>query len=235
MVDALIRAFFRIPFAITRDQAQLLSRYHHLLSDANRHMNLTAITDANQAINLHYVDSAAPLFLGWIPKNSRCVDVGTGAGLPGIVLAILRPDCTFVLMDAQDKRIRFILSAIDQLSLDNVAAVHIRAEEAGQSASYREAFDIALSRAVAPLPVLCEYCLPLTAIGGSMIAYKGPDVAADLNAARPALQLLGADTVEVADAPTPHRNHTLARIHKSKPTPAAYPRRAGIPAKRPLA
>ncbi len=234
MVDALIKAFAGTPFPITREQAKAMQRYHALLTEANTHMNLTAVVSPDEAVRLHYIDSAAPLFHGYLPQNSRCIDVGTGAGFPGIVLAILRPDCTFLLMDSLKKRIRFLNGAIEDLALSNAQAVHSRAEDAGQNPVYREMFTIALSRAVASMPVLCEYCLPFIKIGGSMIAYKGPGAAAQAQAANRAMHQLGAGKINVVDALTPERNHKLVRIRKTHPTPSAYPRKAGLPAKQPL-
>ncbi len=234
MVEELIKAFAHTPFSLSRQQAQTLERFHTRLMEVNRTMNLTAVTSFDQAIGLHYIDSAAPLFCGWIPGGSRCVDVGAGAGFPGIVLAILQPNCTFVLMDSLQKRIRFLADIIQELSLTNATALHIRAEDAGQDPLHREQYDIVLSRAVAPMPVLCEYCLPLAKIDGCMLAFKGPGAEDETQAASHAMHVLGAGDYEIADARIPGRRHKLIRVVKARATPKAYPRKAGMPAKAPL-
>jgi 16S rRNA (guanine527-N7)-methyltransferase len=234
MVKALMAAFAAAGYPIEEAAAKRMERYHGLVADANRSMNLTAIESMDEAVTLHFLDSASPLFSGFLKKGDRCADVGSGAGFPGVVLAILRPDCSFVLMDALSKRVGFLCSVIDALGLDNVSALHVRAEDAGRDRQHREAYDVVFSRAVARLSVLCEYCLPLVRVSGSMIAFKGPDAAAEAEDAVRAASMLGAPKIEVVDAGIPGRSHRLVRLEKRFATPAAYPRKAGLPKRQPL-
>ena len=162
------------------------------------------------------------------------MDVGSGAGFPGVPLAIFLPDTHFVLMDSLSKRVEFLRGVIRELSL-NAEAVCLRAEDAGRGA-LREAFDAATARAVAPLSVLCELLLPLVRVGGKAVALKGPGAAAEAEAAQNALAALGGRLASIEEVPIPGRDwaHTLAVLAKTAPTPEKYPRRAGVPEKRPL-
>ena len=234
MNELLYAVFESSPCPATRVQAETMARFHAILTEANKTMNLTAITGDKDAAVKHYLDSAAPLFHGYLPDSSLCCDVGSGAGFPGLVLAILRPDCRFVLLDSLLKRVGFLNRAIEALSLPNAEALHCRAEEAGQQPLHRERYDVVLSRAVAALPVLCEYCLPLVRTGGNMIAYKGPEAAQEAEEADHAIQTLGGALSDVVDSKIPDVNHHLIRIAKIALTPKAYPRRAGLPEKKPL-
>lgn len=219
--------------AAEAEQIEKLVAFHRLLTEANARMNLTRVPDdPGEAIDRNYIDSLAPL--SCLRGAETCVDVGSGAGFPGVPLAIFLPDTHFVLMDSLSKRVGFLSDVIAALSL-NAEAVCLRAEEAGRGA-YREAFDAAVARAVAPLNVLCELMLPLVRVGGRVLALKGPGASAELEAAQTALETLGGRCLEVAEARVAGRNwaHTLAVLEKTAPTPEKYPRRVGIPEKRPL-
>ncbi len=234
MVDTFLSAFAHSPLFITHEQALQMERYYSLLMEANKVMNLTAIVSEEEAAVLHFLDSASPLFFGYLHESDRCCDVGSGAGFPGLVLAILRPDCHCVLMDSLQKRVQFLKDTAKALSLGNVEALHLRAEDAGRDPRHREKYDVVLSRAVAPLNILCEYCLPLVRISGHMVAFKGASAQEESIGAAHAVNLLGAGDMEIVSASIPGRSHHLIRMVKQRPTPKAYPRKAGTPVKQPL-
>ena len=212
-----------------------LARYHALLTEWNARIDLTAVLDPEEMVDRHYLDSAAPLALGLIPQGARVIDVGTGAGLPGIPLCILRPDLRVTLLDAQRKRVTFLQAAIEALDLP-AQAVHMRAEDAARDEAHREAYDVAVSRAVAATPTLLELTLPFVRVGGRAIAWKGPGLQAELEQARRAAHLLGGALEGVLDAPVPGRDwqHVLLLCGKRQKTARQYPRRAGLPGKNPL-
>lgn len=212
-----------------------LLRFHALLMEWNARIDLTAVLDPVEMADRHYLDSAAPLAKGLIPQGARVVDVGTGAGFPGVPLAILRPDLHVTLLDALRKRVDFLQAVIDELGL-SATAVHMRAEDAGRSPGFREAYDLAVSRAVATTPVLLELMLPLLKVGGSAIAWKGPGVQEELAQGKRAAHLLGGEIGGVLEAPIPGRDwqHVLLMCGKKQKTARQYPRRAGTPGKNPL-
>ena len=174
--------------ALTDEMLQKFALYLSLLLEWNKKMNLTAIKDPQQIVIKHFVDSLSLLQYMDIPKNAAVIDVGTGAGFPGVPLAIVRPDIRLVLLDSLGKRIMFLQTVAQQLSIA-AQMLHARAEEAGQKQQYREKFDIAVSRAVAALPVLVEYCLPLVKPGGVFAAMKGPQAHEELQQAKNAIAL----------------------------------------------
>lgn len=212
-----------------------LARYHALLTEWNARIDLTAVLEPEEMVDRHYLDSAAPLALGLISQGARVIDVGTGAGLPGIPLCILRPDLRVTLLDAQRKRVTFLQAAIEALDLP-AQAVHMRAEDAARDEARRETYDVAVSRAVAATPTLLELTLPFVRVGGRAIAWKGPGLQAELEQARRAAHLLGGALEGVLDAPVPGRDwqHVLLVCAKRQKTARQYPRRAGLPGKNPL-
>jgi len=216
-------------------QAGQFNTYHEMLVEANARMNLTRVPeDPAEAVDRNYLDCIAPL-AGGFPAVGAAVDVGSGAGFPGIPLAIMLPDTRFTLVDALGKRVDFLRGVIDRLGL-NAVALHLRAEDAARQERLREGFDLAVARAVAPMNVLCEYLLPLVRVGGHMLALKGPGLDDELTGAENALQLLGGEIERVQPLIIPGRdwNHRAAWIAKTAPTPEKYPRRAGTVEKRPL-
>lgn len=220
---------------ITEPQAAQFERYHALLTEANGRMNLTRVPeDPAEAIDRNYLDCAAVL-AGDFPSVERAVDVGSGAGFPGVPLAILLPDTHFVLIDALAKRVEFLKGVIDALGL-NAEALHLRAEDAARKDELREAFDLATARAVAPMNVLSEYLLPFVRVGGWALALKGPGLEDELNQAEVAIATLGGRLERVQPLPIPGRDwdHRAAWIAKAAPTPEKYPRRSGVVEKRPL-
>jgi len=216
-------------------QAGQFNTYHEMLVEANARMNLTRVPeDPAEAVDRNYLDCIAPL-AGGFPAVGAAVDVGSGAGFPGIPLAIMLPDTRFTLVDALGKRVDFLRGVIDRLGL-NAVALHLRAEDAARQERLREGFDLAVARAVAPMNVLCEYLLPLVRVGGHMLALKGPGLDDELTWTENALQLLGGEIERVQPLIIPGRdwNHRAAWIAKTAPTPEKYPRRAGTVEKRPL-
>ena len=207
-----------------------------MLMETNRVMNLTRVPDDPlEAVDRNYLDSLAPLACGLLEAPRALADVGSGAGFPGIPLAILLPETRVVLVDSLGKRVQFLRDVIAALGL-NAEAVHARAEDAGRLPDLRERFDAVTARAVAPLNVLAELCLPLARVGGAFIAYKGPGAAEEATAAARALSLLGGRFVREVSVTIPDRDwdHRLLRVDKVRPTPQKYPRRAGEPKRLPL-
>ena len=220
---------------MSQGQVEQFNTYHEMLVEANARMNLTRVPeDPAEAVDRNYLDCIAPL-AGGFPAVAAAVDVGSGAGFPGIPLAIMLPDTRFTLIDALGKRVDFLRDVIARLGL-NAGALHLRAEDAARQGVLREGFDLAVARAVAPMNVLCEYMLPLVKVGGYMLALKGPGLNGELKAADNALSLLGGTIERTQPLMIPGRdwNHTAAWIKKTAPTPEKYPRRAGTVEKRPL-
>ena len=220
---------------MTAAQAAQFARYHALLTEANARMNLTRVPDdPAEAADRNYLDCVAVL-AGEFPRVSTAVDVGSGAGFPGIPLSIMLPRVRFTLIDALGKRVDFLRSVIDALGL-NAVALHLRAEDAARRPELREAFDLATARAVAPMNVLCEYLLPFVRVGGRVLALKGPGLEDELARAGNAAALLGGEVERVVPLEIPGRDwdHRAVWLRKRAPTPDRYPRRAGVAEKRPL-
>ncbi len=232
--DMILAGALQMNIAMSENQAEMFALYHKMLISANAQFNLTRVPDdMREAIDRNYLDCLSPLSHGFAPQNA--IDVGSGAGFPGIPLAIMCPDTHFTLLDALDKRVKFLQSVVDALHL-NATCLHARCEDAAHLPAYRERFDAAVARAVAPMNVLCEYMMPFVRVGGKMIALKGPALDAELKEAKAALSLLGGGDALALDAPVPGRDwmHKIAIVQKTKPTPGKYPRKAGIPERKPL-
>ena len=212
--------------------------YNDLLLETNKSLNLTAITEFDDVVVKHFLDSCmalsdrAEVFSGPL----RLVDVGTGAGFPGLPLKIMRPEIRLTLIDSLRKRVDFLQDTVRKLELDHVDCIHARAEEAGRDPALREQFDLAVSRAVARLSVLSEYVLPFVKEGGLFIAYKSGDMAEELQEAGNALRILGGtvEKVSVFTIPGTDYERSLIYIRKTAKTPEKYPRKAGKPEKKPL-
>ena len=235
MIDLLLRRAQTAKIPMNREQAEKFDAYHRLLTEANARFNLTRIPDdAEEAVDRNYLDSLAPLRFG-LEGVERAIDVGSGAGFPGIPLAICMPGTRFVLLDSLGKRVDFLNDVIERLGL-NAEAIHLRAEDGARWPQLREAFDLATARAVAPLNLLSEYLLPFVRVGGTMLAYKGPTLEEELAQAAAALSILGGRAVRTERAEIPGRewDHRLCWIEKIAPTPDKYPRKAGKPEKNPL-
>lgn len=213
--------------------AEPLEAFARLVLERNRVMNLTAITDEAEFAGKHLLDSAALLTVADF-GGKRVVDVGTGAGFPGVPLCILCPDARMTLLDSTLKRVEFLRESCESLGIANAECVCARAEEF--AAEKRETFDIATSRAVAALPVLCELCLPLVRVGGQFLAMKSTQSDEELESARHAIETLGGKVARVVDyaVPTSDVTHRVVAIDKVKPTPGKYPRAFGQIKKKPL-
>ena len=221
---------------LNMEQAEKFESYHRMLIEANARFNLTRVPeDEAEAIDRNYLDCIAPLAVGFPAAHASLIDVGSGAGFPGIPLAICLPETNIVLMDSLGKRVEFLESVIEVLHL-NARAVHLRAEDGARKPEYREAFDLATARAVAPLNLLCEYLLPFVKVGGQILALKGPGLDEEVAAAENALSILGGRFLRSDALPIPGRDwdHRAAWIEKLAPTSDKYPRRAGKPEKKPL-
>ena len=226
----------RMGVSHTEKQADSLLQYLSLLLSANERMNLTAVTEWEIAISRHLLDSASLLTIHTPKRGARILDVGTGGGLPGMVLAILCPEAQFTLMDATVKKVDFLQEAIGVLELPNVKTITGRAEELAQDRAHRERYDLVMARAVAPLKTLVEYLVPFLRVGGTCIAYKGKRAKAEVEEARKAYQILGGGPPRVVamDYDTEGEGFFLVQSKKQRPTPKKYPRVGGAPRKNPL-
>lgn len=202
----------------------------------NEKVNLTSITDKDEFIVKHYIDSIMCAPCDEFQNAEKIIDVGTGGGFPGIPLALIAPDKEFMLMDSLNKRIKIINELCEELGIYNVTAVHARAEELAKNKSHREKYDLCVSRAVANLSTLSEYCLPFIKKGGYFLSYKGPDSEQELNDAKKAINILGGkiEREEKASLEDFELEHKIIYIKKIKETPAKFPRKAGTPSKEPL-
>jgi len=213
-----------------------LCRYAELLLEQNKVMNLTAITEPEQVARLHFLDSAAILAYAGPLAGKSVIDVGTGAGFPGVVLKILEPSISLTLADSLGKRIDWLGEVCEALSLDSVRRLHVRAEELALEAEYRDAFDVATSRAVAAFPALCELCLPFVRVGGTFLAMKSVESGGEVASGQNAVKRLGGKLLTPIDYPVPGTDvvHRLVRVEKTGPTPKGYPRSWGKIKKAPL-
>ncbi|HBG01706.1 MAG TPA: 16S rRNA (guanine(527)-N(7))-methyltransferase RsmG [Firmicutes bacterium] len=212
-----------------------ITRYVELVLKTNQTLNLTRIVEPEEMAIKNVLDSLALLRLDW-PAKLSCVDLGTGAGFPGVPLALCRPDWSIVLLDSLLKRLRFLDQAAETIGLTNVVTLHARAEEAGQAKEHREKYDLVVSRAVASLPVLLELASPLVKVGGVFVAYKSGDALAELEQSSKALRELRMQTERVfpTELPLSMGDRNLLLFRKKAATPPLFPRRPGLPSKQPL-
>lgn len=224
----------KIDINLTNKQLNEFYTYMNLLIEWNKNINLTAITEPEEIIKKHFIDSLT--ISKNIQKDSSIIDVGTGAGFPGIPLKIVREDINVVLLDALNKRLNFLNEVVKENKLENIETVHFRAEEIGKNKKYREKYDIATSRAVAQLNILVEYLLPLVKIGGKCICMKGSNVEEELKNSKKAINLLGGEIEKIEEFILPDSDikRNVIIIKKVNSTPAKYPRKPGTPAKEPI-
>ncbi len=235
--NQVIESFSSIGLNLSDLQVSRFVQYYELLVEWNHKMNLTAITSPNEVLVKHFVDSVLSYRVYDFNKASSLIDIGTGAGFPGIPpLKIVFPHLEVTLLDALSKRVQFLNTVIDSLELDDVEAIHGRAEDLART-DYRESFDISVSRAVSQLNVLCEYCLPFIKCDGYFISYKGSRTLEEVETSHNAIDVLGGKLTSVTD--TIELSKDIKRggfvvISKVKETPERYPRRSGKPSKKPL-
>lgn len=230
--NSLIKKANKINMQIDNNKIEQLYNYMNLLLEWNEKINLTAITDPEEVILKHFIDSIT--IEKYIQNNNKLVDVGTGAGFPGIPLNIVKNDVNYTLVDSLNKRIKFLDEVINTLNLKNIESMHSRAEDFAKD--NREKFDIATSRAVAALNVLLEYLLPLIKVGGICICMKGSNVQDEIELSKKALEVLGGriEKVEHIVLPGSDIERNIVIVKKIKKTPVKYPRKAGLPTKEPI-
>lgn len=232
--DEMKRAAEDFGLTLSENQLAQFTRYYELLVEWNEKMNLTAITQPEEVVEKHFLDSMTLLSWGKLRQGARVIDVGTGAGFPGIPLKIMRPDIDLTLLDGTQKRLNFLGEVCRQLHISSTR-VHKRAEEAGLDKTMRERFDLAVARAVAPMNILAEYCMPLIKMKGHFIAMKGPGGSEELREADHALEVLGSGEPEVLTFTLPQAGkRQLIVCQKLRFTPKGYPRHGGTIGKHPL-
>ena len=222
--------------SVSDDQIKQLDTYYEMMTETNKSLNLTAITEFDEVIVKHYIDSVTIVRDIDMSGKKSVIDVGTGAGFPGMVLKIIFPELNITLFDSLQKRLNFLEEIISALGLKGISTYHGRAEEAGHISSMREQYDICVSRAVANLPVLCELCLPFVKEGGTFIAYKSDKGSSEVEASAHALSVLNSSVVKEDEFTLPDSDmvRDLVIISKDGPCPKAYPRKPGTPSKKPL-
>ena len=240
-MNKLVNICNKINIEISDDQINCFEKYYELLIEKNKVMNLTAITDKEDVIVKHFIDSIAliPYLLDKginINNKLKIIDIGTGAGFPGLPLKIMMPDVKFTLLDSLNKRVSFLNEVIDELKLKDIEALHGRAEDYASDNKYREKYDICVSRAVANLSTLSEYCIPFVKENGFFISYKAGESEEEINKSKNAIKILGGkiNKVEEFVLPGTDVSRVFVFIRKLELTDKKYPRKAGVPAKKPL-
>lgn len=225
---------WKIPFS--GEQKEQLITYYEMLIEKNKVMNLTAITEFEDVLEKHFLDSISVSRYVDFTAELSVIDLGTGAGFPGMPLKIMFPNLSITFADSLNKRILFLNEVIDALKLEGVQTVHSRAEDLAVDCNYREQYDYCLSRAVANLSTLSEYCLPFVKLGGTFISYKSGEIDEELSAAKKAIHLLGGQVKDVISFQLDGTDfgRSFVMIQKDKKTPKAYPRKSGMPSKKPL-
>ncbi|NLJ96961.1 MAG: 16S rRNA (guanine(527)-N(7))-methyltransferase RsmG [Clostridiales bacterium] len=225
----------KLNISLDDNQMEQFLDYYQLLIEWNKKINLTSIVDFIEVIRKHFIDSLSIVKV-FSPHKEKILDLGTGAGFPGIPIKIAFPDSKIVLLDSLNKRIKFLDEVIRKLNLRDIVALHGRAEDFGKDDAYRETFDLCTSRAVAKLSTLSEYCIPFVKVGGAFISYKAGQVATELEEAKKAIDILGGRIIktEEFELPSTDMSRSLVLIKKVSKTPKNYPRTAGKPTKDPL-
>lgn len=212
------------------------SKYREILVEWNQKMNLTGIEEEKEVYIKHFLDSVAAVKKGYIKDGMSIIDVGTGAGFPGLPLRICLENSKVTLLDSLNKRINFLSEVCTNINIDDIELIHGRAEDFGKDEKYREQYDIATARAVAGLPILMEFCVPFIKVGGYFVCLKGPNADTELEESRKAMEVLGLEFVEKIDVELPEieLKHNIVVFKKVNSTPVKYPRKAGKPVKTPI-
>ncbi len=234
--EILINGMKELGIEANQEAIEKLTDFKEIMLEWNEKVNLTAITDEKEVFIKHFLDSATCLSTGYIKEGMRVIDVGTGAGFPGVPLKILMDSLKITLLDSLNKRVSYLKEVEKKLDIRETATVHARAEEAGSSAAHREVYDIVLSRAVASMSVLCEYCLPFAKVGGFFLCQKGPDIKEEVEEAGKSIRTLGGVVREIKEYKLPFSDikHNIIIIEKISATPTKYPRKPGKPAASPI-
>ncbi|WBW97613.1 16S rRNA (guanine(527)-N(7))-methyltransferase RsmG [Oceanirhabdus sp. W0125-5] len=225
-----------VDIEFNEDMYNKFMKYKELIKEWNKKVNLTAITEDEEIIKKHFIDSIKVLKNDGLKQGNKVIDIGTGGGFPGIPLKIVLPEIKITLLDSLNKRINFLNLVIEELGLKNVETIHGRAEDFGQNPKYREKYDYAVSRAVANLTALSEFCIPFVKVNGKFLAMKGPAVEDEINDSKKAINVLGGElkVVDNVIVEGSDLNHNLVCILKKKATPKKYPRKAGMVTKNPI-
>ena len=231
--EALINGMKKFNIELTDEQINKFNIYCNMLIEWNSKMNLTAIKEPTEIAVKHFVDSCSVLNYVKIKKNAKVIDIGTGAGFPGIPLKILRDDLDITLLDSLNKRLVFLNEVAKELNLE-LNTIHSRAEDLGRQENHREQYDIAISRAVAPLNVLSEYSIPFVRKGGRFISMKGPNVQSEIDEAKKAIRILGGKCINVVQFSVGDNSRCIVIVHKLNPTPYTLPRHGSKISKKPL-
>ena len=224
----------KLNISLSDEQIQQFLDYYEILVETNKVMNLTAITEFDEVIEKHFLDSLSLCQVYNLNCEIKILDMGTGAGFPGIPLKIAFPEIDLVLADSLNKRIKFLEDVLVKLQIKKGKALHARAEEMGHNREYREQFDLCVSRAVANLSSLSEYCIPFLKEGGKFISYKSGEIDEEVNQAQRAIKILGGKVEEIYKFDLYEQKRSFVIIKKEKKTPKNYPRKAGTPTKSPL-
>ena len=224
----------KLNISLSEMQINQFIRFYEMLIEKNKVMNLTAITEFDEVIDKHFLDSLNLFRLIDLKSEKRILDLGTGAGFPGIPLKIAFPNIKITLVDSLNKRVMFLNDVVNQLGLEDVECVHARAEDLAKKKEYREEYDICVSRAVANLSTLSEYCIPFVKVGGNFISYKSGDCDEEINFSKAAIKKLGARISKVENFEIKDMGRSFVVIDKISSTPNKYPRKAGLPSKEPL-
>lgn len=236
MNNVLTEKVKELSIVLNDKQIQQFEQYYNILVEWNKVMNLTAITEYEEVVEKHFLDSLTIVNAIHVEKIETLIDVGTGAGFPGIPLKIAFPHLKVTLLDSLNKRIKFLNEVIDLLELNDIKAIHGRAEDYAKQAEYREQYDICVSRAVVNLATLSEYCLPYVKVDGLFVPYKSGEIDEELKSSEKAVSILGGKVEEVVKFQLPGTDigRSFVKIHKIKETKKKYPRKAGMPTKEPL-
>ena len=236
MEELLVKGADELGIVLSEEQIEMFVQFYRILLAGNELCNLTNITEMFEVVTKHYLDSLTCMKAVSFDGEISLLDVGSGAGFPGIPLKILCQDLKVVLIESVNKKVNFMNDAILQIGLRNISALHFRAEELGNNFKYREKYNRVTARAVAQLNVLAEYCIPLLKVGGFFVAMKGPSAEEEINQAMPAIKILGAEleSVITLKLPLSGEGRTLIAIRKISKTSSFYPRGVGIPTKKPL-